>query len=213
LVVVAVHQGPLAAPAGVQNGFDYSYDFRVLPAVDEWNTVWGITGYPAGVINRTKFNGSYLSTYSSWDGRIEGIANTSPEAILKINNYFNSTSGKYTARINTKFKTAMAGNYKISVFIIEDSIIKPQKNNDPTIGTTPDIGNYVHMHTLRAVVNSTWGESIGTNNIAAGSEFNNNYTLTLKTEWVVKHLSVVALIYDANDYHIVQAAWAPLDSR
>jgi len=208
LVVMAVHQGVFALPEA--SGY-YTYDFRVLPTVDDWNQVWGITGYPAGLINRTKYNGSYVTTYSSWDEKIGDIVTTLPDVIIKIKNYYNSTSKKYTTRINTKFKTDLNGNYKLSVCLIEDSIIKPQKNNDSTIGPTPDILNYVHMHVLRDVVNSTWGTTIVNGSIAADSSINNAFTLTLKSEWIEEHIFVVAFIYDANDYHILQAAMAPLD--
>lgn len=210
LVVMAVHQGTFAAPA---SSGDYTYDFRVLPTVDEWNSVWGITGYPAGLINRTKYNSSFVCTYSSWDSKIGSIVSTAPEAIINIKNYYNTTTTKYTTRIKTKFIASLSGNYKINVCIIEDSIIKPQKNSDPNIGSTPDILDYVHMHVLRDVVNSTWGNSITNNPINAGTEINNSYTLTLKSDWKIKNLSIVAFLYDTNDYHILQVAMAPLENK
>jgi thiol-disulfide isomerase/thioredoxin len=209
LVVITVHQGTFALP---EASGKFTYDFRVLPTVDEWNAVWGITGYPAGLINRTKFNGNFVCTYSSWDGRIEPFTLQAPDAIINIKNYFNASSNKFTSRIKTKFTNALTGNYKIFACVIEDSIIKPQKNNDPLIGTVPDIDNYVHMHVLRGVLNSTWGESIGTNSIAAGTIIEKIYPVTLKADWNEEHMSVVAFIYDAADYHVIQAAVAPLDS-
>ncbi|OIP05520.1 MAG: hypothetical protein AUJ97_00645 [Bacteroidetes bacterium CG2_30_32_10] len=210
LVVLAVHQGTFAAPA---SSGDYTYDFRVLPTVDEWNAVWSITGYPAGLINRTKYNGSFVNAYGSWDGKIASIVTTSPEAIINVKNYYNTTTSNYTTRVNTKFNIALTGNYKLCVCIMEDSIIKPQKNSDPSIGSTPDIIDYVHMHVLRSVVNSTWGTTIGNASIKIGDTFNNSYTLTLKSDWKKDNLSIVAFVYDASDYHVLQAALAPLNNK
>ncbi len=208
LIVMAVHQGTFAKP---ENSGDFTYDFRVLPSVDDWALTFGIKSYPAGMINRIKFNNGYSVGYTSWNSSITDIINEPPQVSIKITNIFNSTHNRYSSKIVTDFKNDLSGNYKLLVCILEDGIVKPQKNNDATIGGSV-ILDYVHNHVLRGV-NSTWGIPIGTDNISAGTKIIKWVGLRTKADWIIKNLSVVALVYDAGDYHILQAAMAPLDIR
>ncbi len=206
LVVVAVHVGDFAIPDG---SGDFTYDFRVLPTCNDWADVFGISGLPVGTIDRKQYNGRYYVTYPGWDAKITDIVNETPKVNLKIHNIINND--RYSTKIETEFKESVTGDYKLIVCVIEDSIIKPQKNSDPTIGGEI-ILEYRHDHVLRSV-NTTWGIPIGTNNISAGTKFKNWVGIKLKSDARAKKSSVVAFIYDANTYQVLQAAMAPLDTR
>lgn len=204
LVVVAVHAGFLAQPAG---GI-YTYNFTT-PEGTELNNYFGLSaaGLPKGMVNRKKISGQYPLDKDAWGSEISNIINLPPDANIKITNNYNSSNRTVNIEVEAIFLNALNGEYNLVVQIIEDSIIKPQ-----TTKTGGDVLNYVHMHTLRTTLNSTWGDSLTSAPITPMQNFIKSYAnIPLGTDWKEKDCYVVAFIYrkdnsEGNQYEIIQAA-------
>ena len=83
----------------------------------------------------------------------------------------------------------MASSYlndaSLTVYVVEDGIVGQQLN----LGTW--VNNYTHNHVLRDLVTKVVGDGI---NWTDGGKYENTYTVTLGSDWVVENLKVVAFI-------------------
>ena len=90
--------------------------------------------------------------------------------------------------------------------ITQDSIISGQKNNDPDVGETPLIEEYVFMHTLRGSMNGSWGEPVVEGDqIEVGVTYEKSYSIIFPQDWVPKDCHVVAFIFERNNRTVIQA--------
>ena len=203
LVVVGIHYGSLAKP---QNSGLYTYDFRT----DE-GTVIGdhfiIDAIPSAVFNRIYEKGGWQR--DQWGSLLRSQSRDVYAALQMINQYDPENN---TVKANVKV-TALSDNavhYKLILFLIEDGIVKPQKNG------TENIEDYVHNHVLRATFNH---QPMGMDlNGGAPIEKGNScmYASTLDmsdTDWVPENCSVVAVLYDSDNDEVRQVEMLPVISR
>ncbi len=208
LIIMAVHAGYYSEPEGAP----YNYDFRTQAGDafdhgDYFNI--SMNGNPNGTVNRIKNGtGGYHIKPGDWGINIvEQLALPQLAEIIITNNYVASTR-TLNVKIDSEFLLDANGVYKLGVYLIEDSIIKPQKNNEPSNGPVPDIMDYAHMHVLRGAINDTWGEQIP--NTPINTIATKNYSYVLDNEFDENHCHVIAFIYrdddaDGTKYEIVQA--------
>lgn len=80
---------------------------------------------------------------------------------------------------------------RLNVFLVEDSIVYPQKDADSVII------NYVHNHVFRAALTGTWGKA----NVINNKQIDETFEFTIPEGWVAENMSVVAFIsdYDSLD--------------
>jgi hypothetical protein len=219
LVVIGVHAGFFAnptTPAGAPAG-SYLVDFRTTAGDAYDNTTYfGISniGNPNGMINRkdyTPTTTTHVKPYSTWNSEISTLLALDPVADLTIGNTYNSTTRQLDMKIITEFvaDTLTTANYKLMVMIVQDSIVDWQLDGSTHI---PD---YVHRHVLRDNVNTTWGSNLINGSFPAYSHITKNFTYSLPTAYKSNncdenHCYVVAFIYDAVTYEVVQAAEAKI---
>ncbi len=201
LVIMAIHAGGFATtfPQGAPY---YTYDFRTTSGT-ELDTDFGISlaGNPNGMVNRIQVAGSYIIGATKWVSEVGKIVSDTNAAPVKItvNNNFNSTSRELQTEISSEFLTTLSGNYKLCVFMVEDSIVNWQKDYD----TSPeDVEFYVHREVLRASLNTTYGATVtpttsGTTNML-------NYTYTIPVDWSAEHISIIAYLYNEATKEILQ---------
>jgi hypothetical protein len=201
IVVMAVHAGSWAIPfAGT-----FSYDFRSA-AGTEYDATFGIStvGNPNGMVNRKMVASSIIIAPTAWGSTIAGIIDLPPDAEIEINNTYNSASKLLNTEIKSEFLNSMTGLYKLCVLILEDSIVKPQANNNSNLGPDP-ITNYMHRHVLRGAINSTWGDSLAIDPTVTGAFITKNYTnYALNPAWDENHCIIIAFIFNAVTNEIVQ---------
>ncbi|MCG3167732.1 MAG: hypothetical protein POELPBGB_03527 [Bacteroidia bacterium] len=203
VVVMAVHVGFFAQP---KNNPDSSYaaDYRTEFG-NELNTFFGndAAGLPNGMVNRKPMGGSSpILSYNSWTSAVNAEVALAPVADIYIKPQYNQAGNTACADVKVEFLSALSGEYKLSVFLTEDSVINWQKDYDATPSDIPD---YVHRHMLRTSFNGTWGEIIGTAPIAAGSSDIKRYSITLNSGWNSEHLHIVAFVYNTATYEVIQA--------
>lgn len=203
VVAVGVHAGFFAWPS---SGL-YSADFQTTTGT-EYDNFFGVSavGNPNGMINRMDYNTSHIKPHGSWSTIVAGIVNTPPDINIEISNTYDSNTKQLTTNVETKFLNAMTGTYKLVVLLTEDSIVAPQK--DYSLPSPANDTFYVHRHVLRDAINSTWGDTVGTGTISAGLVTTKNYVyngLTTSPSWNPSRCHVVAFVYDASNYRVIQA--------
>lgn len=213
LVVIAVHAGyfakPLAAP--------FDYDFRT-PAGTSWDDFFGIgdVGNPNGMVNRVGYPAQHILSPSAWGNAVANAVTAAPLAELQMISEYDETSSKLCVHTKTTFLQNITNReLKLSVVIVEDSIVQAQKNNDAQVGLTPQINDYVHMHVLRGAVNSAWGEKILEKGTVSGEPVIKSYQTKLEGfniyEMEPDHCRVIAFIYDGETYEVLQVTESRLD--
>lgn len=203
LIIMTVHAGYFAAPISAP----YNTDLR-CSAGNELDNFFGISniGNPNGMINRDLFNNSRIINPSNWLSAYN-IQNQINEPLIKIdiqNNYISTTRLLQTT-IKTKFITENTGIFKLAVYVLEDSIVSAQKNNNTQYGSVPIIYDYIHRNVLRADINGTFGENIAEGNINSGFFCEKNYSKNINANWNENQCYVLAYVYDETSFKILQS--------
>lgn len=209
VIGIAVHAGEtFAAPAPPNYPIDYRTD-----AGEAFDAQFGITsaGQPNGMINRRKDGNVYYSIPNTWVNKTNAILSAEPEADahVAIKAYHDAAKNRIIAYVNVGFLEPMAGTYKLAAYAVEDSVIGDQKWYNQ--GLPQDhYHDYVFNHMLRGNISSLWGEDVATDP-GVGSIYRKTWTLTLKPEWNVQNLKVVAILYKADTYEVIQPAEVHVD--
>lgn len=212
LVIVSVHAGAFAdvdAPGG------YYADYTSA-STEEYNTFFGVSGYPSGMINRVPYASAFVVGKANW-GNAFSVEESKPlEIDLQMYLEYDSISDPYSLcmHMHTEFLTAKTGTYNIVGYFVEDSIVSKQKNypgaqGDPTY-LTPADPNYVHRHVLRDNIGGTWGVNMWDGSASAGTDttISLKYTFmprdTVDFEHRKHHYYFVGYVYDFNTKEVHQ---------
>ena len=181
VLLINIHVGSYAQPGAGEP------DFRT-----QWGTAikdqTGLTGYPAGTINRHLFTGWEQGSGTAMSRSHWAEAG---DLILAENSYVNIAA---TAEIDvtTREMTVVVEAYYtgdspessnwLNVAILQDNIEGPQSG---AASFYPEMllpnGNYLHQHMLRDLITGQWGEEITTT--TTGSFYTNTYTYTLPDDY------------------------------
>ncbi len=113
--------------------------------------------------------------------------------------------GDNKVSISVEFLDDLNGSFDLNVFIIEDGIISPQKNDEANIGPTPNWLDYEHNHILRASLTSNWGIDIADDPVS-GTVIDNELSFSIAEEWDIEKLSFLVFISNDENHEILQAA-------
>jgi hypothetical protein len=199
LVVLAVHAGYQALPGTGE----YTADFRT-PAGEAWNVDFGINSInPQGMVDRKEFDGTRVLSKDVWGNDVALAVNEDPQVLMIMTNAYDTNSRKVKSVIYSNFRSALSGAYHLTVCITEDSLIGGQKNNNPAVGTTPDIHNYVFMDVMRGTVNGNYGEILTT---AADPylTYMGKFSIGIDPAWTAKNCWIVAFVSKADTREILQ---------
>ncbi len=196
LVVMAVHAGYFADPhAGL-----FENDYRT-PSGNEWNTFFGLQNYPSGLIDRIpNAPGDYIVVKDKWGVKVAQEMQKEAEAKITLSTSY--SGGAVSIDVTTEFLKGVEGTYNLFVGVTEDSIVSAQKNENPDVGDTPIIQDYVFMHMFRGAVNGTWGENIFGDAIEVGKQYSKSYQYTLTGDPDNSH--VVAYVYNNETKSVIQ---------
>ncbi|HNZ43864.1 MAG TPA: Omp28-related outer membrane protein [Bacteroidales bacterium] len=204
VVALAIHSGGLSEP---EPG-NYDLDLRPGTFGEELYAYFGSPSQPRAGFNREKLDGSnvFYGTPATWQTKAEQVLAQSPVMTLQIINNYDSASRKLCSHVKSKFLSANTQNLKIALFVSEDSITGYQLNNNNTVGTTPEIENYVFMDVMRDAFVGSFGEVLTSGGVAMDSAVVRTYKKILDPAWNDKHCKVVAYVYDTDNGVILQAA-------
>ncbi|MEJ2595729.1 MAG: Omp28 family outer membrane lipoprotein [bacterium] len=201
LIIMAVHAGWFARPIPEEPSLSEYYGCETGEA---WYNYFQAFANPIGMVNRVQTSpGNHLVEWGEWGSEIAALVENTPEAKMSIENNFNTETKKLETKVTTQFLATQNDPFSLMVCITQDSIIGGQKNNDPNVGETPLIEEYVFMHVLRASMNGDWGESL-TDAIEVGTDYEKTYSIIFPDEWIPEHCHVIAFVYNEADNTILQ---------
>ena len=201
VIIIAVHAGYFAEPL---EGTEFDNDFRT-PTGDVWNDYFGIISNPNGLVNRVNNDGNYILSPGQWAAEATKLLAQNSPVNISIKNNFNTSTNKLSTTIDANFIDAVDGNYNLIVCLTENNIIKPQKNNNSSIGSVPEILEYEHMHVLRKVLTQQWGNELLNGSIGANEKISKTLELSFDgTDWLAENCNLVAFITNTSDKSVLQ---------
>ena len=207
LIIYAVHAGFQAFPDATG---PYTYDFT-NPTGDEIFNYFNQPFNPSGTVNRVEYDGNTVLIFvtGDWEQAIPvELAKPNVIDMKVINKYFPNTNSVQIS-ISSTVKAALTGQYKIVVVIVEDLIVKPQKNNNEEIGPVPDWLDFHHRNVLRDAVTSTFGEYVSADGtLVQGETYYNQFYYEMDEPWVsdTADYNIITYIFDEVNDDILQVA-------
>ena len=197
LQAVAIHAGGFADP---DPELGYETDFRSAAGSD-YNQFFNVDGYPQGYVSRVGTNGvPDLLGYTGWDPRLisEGLLDMEPIAQIDLTTLWDDSSGTTGVIADLTWLTQPEGDYKVQLLLLESHIIAPQDDNGAYIA------NYEHNHVLRAGMNGSWGMPVTITGMGETESFTADQPMG--ETWVRSNCEVMAFVYNAMTYEIMQVA-------
>ncbi len=204
VVPIAVHVGnPWAVP--LNSGDKFRTDFRTETG-NTWDAFFGISvsSLPQGMVNRMLVNGNRIQGFTTWTNLVNQTLNNKPisEFDLQLNVTYNESERRVCAFSFVHSFINYSNPLKIGIYLTEDKIIDWQKNYQLMQEDVPD---YEHNFTLRAALAGPWGFDASIGAISAGWNKVEGRTLILQENWKAENCNVIAIIYDATTFEILQS--------
>ena len=186
IIAVAIHAGHF----GIAEGSESNIVGLMQPDGNTYAERFGISSYPAGIINRT----SGEIRHTEWAAYARQALEKEPAATLSVTGDFSADSTKLT--IKTTFVPQVNTLGKLQVWITESRIEAIQQKGGNLIT------DYKHHHVYRASANGLWGEEML---LEEDTPTGREYEIEVKENWDAKNLSIVAFLYNDTD-GVLQAA-------
>lgn len=191
IIVMSVHAGYYAKPDPIP---PFNYDFRNETATDLTN-FFKIPEFPSGMTNRMVPAGASSRPLGrdAWAAAVNDMLNADADLSIDIENSYAAATRTVTVNVDLEYFNAQDADNYLAVYVLEDSIVKPQVDNRKT---DPYVLDYVHNHVLRGAVNGKWwGERLGETAIEAGTTIQRQYTIQLGADWDAKHCKILAYVH------------------
>jgi hypothetical protein len=203
--MIAIHEGGYATPSGADP------DYRTA-----WGTAisaqTGLTGYPAGTINRHVFSGHEMTPggtaedRGSWSGDATNMISQPSYVNIGVTANIDYATRILTVHCEAYYtgNSTVANNF-LNIALTQNNVKGPQSNYGPynTSMITPD-GQYLHQHMLRFMFTGQWGQGIANTNSASGMlKVDTTFTYTVPLTYTLvpvalPDLQVVAFITESH---------------
>lgn len=194
LYTVSLH--PASNPF-TQGAYDYT-----CPAADsvyQWMGGTATTPFPAGNVNMRPFEDESFADMSLWATMVyDAMQDTLAPYIRCVSAVADTTQQQ--ANVLIAYAPSVEAN--MACWLIEDSVAGVQAMPDGTVNT-----HYYHRHVLRAAWAHPFGEPIN----SQASEM--HISIAIPEGCNPRHCSVIAMLLDKNDFHILNAHETALDFR
>jgi hypothetical protein len=95
-----------------------------------------------------------------------------------------------TCKTKSKFFNATSGEYYLAIYVIEDSVVAPQKIS--VLNTKQD---FSHYDVLRASLTANIGDLLVSGSVQTNIPYELNRSIAIDPSWKVEDLKVIAAIY------------------
>jgi len=197
VVLVNIHQGSFAQPSGTQP------DFRTIFG-DALATQSGLSGYPAGTVNRHLFPEIDTVTgmgRGGWYLASQQIFPQQSPVNVGFTSTFDSVSRDLTVKVELYYTAgSQASTNYLNVALLENHVYGFQADY-----ANGNQANYDHKHMLRWLITGQWGDTVNTT--TQGSLVIKIYVYTVPPEWNVANCDVAVYISESHNevYTGVQA--------
>ena len=173
-------------------------DDITIPASERLTFLYGTNAFaPAYMIDRTVQSETYTDYSPVWpisdsatiSAQLDELAAIPCFTTVAINNLnYDIATRTVSATIQGQISGDFDANLiRLTIYLIEDSIIMPQAS------TTRTIQNYVHMHAVRDCVTNIFGDTLVTDSDGVYS-YNLEYTVPQKA--IASHCRLVAILHN-----------------
>lgn len=162
--------------------------------------------FPSGMINRTPSLSMVIFNRTQWQSNFD-VAKVKPAKCgLAISSSISSNTASIT--VHSGFNEALAGNYNLTVYLLESNISGIGSNYDQRnsynsitghayFGLGDPITGFKHNNVLRKVASSALGDAIASTNVKVGGEDIKTYNIQING-YISNELYVVAFISKAG---------------
>ncbi|MEP7264482.1 MAG: Omp28-related outer membrane protein [Bacteroidota bacterium] len=181
----------------------HTSDAMTSPQFAYLDGLLNVTVFSSGSFNRLPFNGSSVLHKTTWNKTVINTCLTkTASAGLMINTVKSGSNG--TASVTAGFNKSMSGNYKLTVYLVEDDVTGTgsgynQANYYNNIASSPfyHLGNpiigYKHGFVLRKVLSASTGDAVPATSINAGGSYSKTYSFNT-TGYNASKLYVIAFV-------------------
>ncbi|MBS1624585.1 MAG: Omp28-related outer membrane protein [Bacteroidetes bacterium] len=148
---------------------------------------------PVGAVDRVVHSATFLNSIFDIAGNFNGYTSTQLAKTTPVNMTLTSTydasarSGVILTELH--YTTAQPDSDKLTIYLIEDSIVTSQLQADNSDDT-----NYVHNDIMRVAVTNALGDRINTT-LTAGTVVKKAYTYTVDAAWRPEHMRLIAFVH------------------
>jgi hypothetical protein len=206
VIPLAVHAGYFARTTTA-----FPYDFRT-PESTALDNYFGISaaGNPNGMVNRSGFQSqNHIIPYTLWKDSVQQKLSRPADASFNLTVNYTASSRTINCTTNVELLKDFNDPLKLCVFLTEDSIIEKQEDYSMPAGQQ-EVEHYLHMHALRASLNSAWGESITSAASTSGQTLTKSHTYVIPSTFVDHNCNIVVFIYNAVTNEVIQADMKPV---
>jgi hypothetical protein len=177
-IIMAVHAGIYANPATGWANFTTPFG----AAIDGQA---GVSGYPAGTINRMKAadlgvtpmkTGGMAMSRGAWKTAAQAVIAMPSPVNLGAKAEFNSSTRELTVKVDAYYTAEESVQNNINVALLQSKLMSRQ-SGDPTSGDP-----YEQNHVLRHLITGQWGEAI-TEAKTVGAKVRKTYTYTVPEDY------------------------------
>ncbi len=170
----------------------------ITQTATDMDAAWGVTGYPTwsadGVTQTDRPGGSVNVNSEKAKVKAEVEAHKAAPVVANVGFTTSFNGDVMTIKTKTKFFKAASGDYRVAVYVLEDGVVGAQSGH----ASTPNVS---HHHVMRGAAKldgassaPTWGETVATGSITAGTEVSKTYTMDVKG-YNKDNIEVVAVIW------------------
>lgn len=210
VVLINIHEGGYANPNGSDPDFRTPWGAAIAGQS-------GLTGYPAGTMNRRVFTGSQQGSGTAmsrgdWATTGATVIGEGSNANIALEATLDFGTNMLTVDVETYFTGVSAGTtVKLNVAVLQSNIEGPQTGMAANPTQVLPNGNYVHNHMLRELLTGQWGADISTAQSTVNSY---QYTWAIPTDINgipvgLGDLEVVAFISETQQ-EIITGAKGPI---
>src|SRR5690554_1993546 len=192
--LINIHVGSFAVPSGSQPDFRTPFGTAIANQS-------GLTGYPAGQVNRHVFPGRGMSGGATAMGRGSWAisANEILAAPSNVNVGVEATIDVQTRELVVHVEAYYTGNSPESTNLLNIALLQNNTKGPQTGGGAGN--NYNHMHRLVHLITGQWGEVI--NSTTAGTFVDRTFTYTIPADYngvpaILDDMEVVAFITETQ---------------
>ncbi|MGN6569108.1 MAG: Omp28-related outer membrane protein [Flavipsychrobacter sp.] len=186
-------------------------DLRTDDATTICNTIYGsVNQLPGAGVDRVEAGtpASLQLDRSIWTTQVDARINVTAPVSLYINSSFDKASRVVTVTVRSVFTQAFNKNVKMTVGILEDSIMEAQEDNNPLPVHYDTV--YTQNHVLRATISQATGDGFlaSVANKEVGRVYQRTYKYTVPDAWIAEHCNIFAFIQtdDPGSKEILQGA-------
>lgn len=180
-------------------------------------------GAPTATINRVWYPGEpkYAIGRNIWKSTAQQQLTVKTPVDIDLSTTYNSTTRNLNITVDANFVDyAYPGSIRITIYIVEDSVMKIGAGYDQTNYYNGTFGHYFyqkgdpivgfwHRHVLRAVPSGVWGTTgVIPSNPAPSQTYQRVYNYTVPTKFNAKRIHVIAFLnyYDTYNKEVLNAA-------